>query len=417
MKAISAEQTEQVAPTAAEPEAQPAVQQAEGAWGGWRRPLLVAAITVAVTRLVLSLWAAYVLANFPTTDLQSQYAHVGVPLQTGGLAAPWQREDALWYEKIATLGYAPNDGTSVFLPLLPLLMRLASLFTLGNVALGGMLVASLAEVAALALLYRLAALDGGPLGDNVGLRAVLYMALFPTAFFLQSAFTESLFLALAIGAFWHARRGRWWLVALLAALAGLTKVQGALLAVPLAFEYIMWARRNPGSFGNRAAQFAAVTLAGPLATAAFFAYIRYWVGDSMAWSDRVNAMWRQQRTWPWETLGMAVQKVAGEGQFTINAFDLLVLLLFAVLAVGCFRLRSSYGWMAVTVLAPSLFRASEQFPLMSLSRYALAAFPCFIVLALWTARRPRYFHLLVLVLWLSLLLIWSSQFVEGFWVG
>src|SRR5207244_11337400 len=109
-------------------------------------------------------------------------------------------------------------------------------------------------------------------------------------------------------------------------------------------------------------------------------------------------------------------KVLTEGQLTINAFDLVVFTLFTILAVVSFRLRLSYGLQALTVLAPSLFRVSSEFPLMSLSRYALAAFPCFIVLALWTNNRPRMVHLLIITLWISLLLVWSSQFVRGFWV-
>src|SRR6476646_9686597 len=134
MSVISEEAIEQPALAAAESEAQPTVHE-KGGWREWRKPLLVALVVVVVTRLILSLWAGYVLGHFPTTDLQAEYAHVGIALQTEGLAAPWQREDALWYEKIATVGYAPNDGTSVFPPLLPLLMRLGSLLTLGNVAL------------------------------------------------------------------------------------------------------------------------------------------------------------------------------------------------------------------------------------------------------------------------------------------
>src|SRR5438132_1071276 len=83
---------------------------------------------------------------------------------------------------------------------------------------------ALAAVLALAVFYRLAAFD---VGKDVASRSVIYLGLFPTAFFLYSAFTESLFLALAIGAFWLGRQGRWPLAALLAFLCGLTKVQGA----------------------------------------------------------------------------------------------------------------------------------------------------------------------------------------------
>lgn len=409
MSAITTEQTQQAEEPTTDNQTKPTPPET-----GWRRPLLIALLIVVCTRILLSGWAAYVLANFPTPDLQAQYTHVDVPLQTGGLAAPWQREDALWYEKIATQGYQPNDGTSVFPPLLPVFIRLMSVFTLGNIALAGMLVSSLAAIFVLALLYKLASLDGGP---NTALRTVLYLALFPTAFFLQSAFTESLFLALAIGAFWFARNGRWWVVALLAGLSGLARVQGALLCLPLAFEYLAWGRRNSAPLSRRIPEFAAVVLAGPLATGAFFASIKYVVGDPLSWSARQNAMWHHQVTWPGETLSIAVQKALTEGQLTINTFDLLVFALFAFLTAAAFRLRFSYGWQSIVVLAPSLLHVGSQFPMMSFSRYALSAFPCFIVLALWTHNRPRLVHMLIVTLWISLLLVWSSQFVRGYWVG
>ncbi len=382
---------------------------------GWRRPLLLAATLVLGARLMLSVWAALVLGYLPTTDLQHQYAHTGVPLQTSGLAAPWQREDALWYEKIATQGYSPTDGTSAFPPLLPALMRLVSVITLGNSALAGILVGSLAAIVALALIYRLTTLDSTP---SAAFLSVVYLGLFPTAFFLYSGYTESLFLALAMGAFWLARQGKWPLVALLAGMAGAAKVQGGLLFLPLAFEYIAWSGWSLAALRRHAVEFTAVVVASPLATATFFAYVTYVVGDRLPWNARVNLMWTQRATnWPGETLLVSLQKIINEQMLTINAFDLIVFLSFATLAVGAFRLRVSYGLQAATVLLPSLLRVSAQFPLMSMSRYVLAAFPCFIVLSVWADKRPRPVRLLILVLWVSLLLVWSSQFVRGYWVG
>src|SRR6476469_2530948 len=107
--------------------------------GEWRAPVLLAVAAVLGLRLLLSLWAAFVLSRFPTTDLESQYAHVGFPIQGGEWVAPWEREDALWYEKIAARGYA-TEGTTAFFPLLPLLMRVISPLTGGNVAWAGLLV-------------------------------------------------------------------------------------------------------------------------------------------------------------------------------------------------------------------------------------------------------------------------------------
>ena len=58
---------------------------------------------------------------------------------------------------------------------------------------------------AFALLYRIAE---PRLGADGARRAVLYLALFPTALFLQAVYSESLFLALTLGAFLLAERSR-----------------------------------------------------------------------------------------------------------------------------------------------------------------------------------------------------------------
>jgi hypothetical protein len=397
----------------------------------WRRALLVAFVVVLGLRVLLSAWAALVLAATPAAEQPRFNAATGITIQQGTLAEPWQREDALWYEKIATQGYRPDDNTTVFLPLFPLLMRAASLFTFGDVALAGLLVSMLAAVAALALLYRLALLDWN---ERVALRGVLYLALFPTSFFLLSAFTESLFLALTLGAFWFARKRQWLLVALLTALASLTKVQGALLCLPLLFEYWTSVRGFPSGKGFTSGKSrererwtpwtprqwyhaALITLSGPLAALGFFAYVRYVVGDAMSWSERQSLIWGHVTTWPGETLAVAVGKVFSEGQPAINNFDLLVLALFGVLTVMSFRLRPSYGVQALTVLVPTLLHVQANFPLMSISRYVLVAFPCFLALAVWADKKPRLVHLGVLIVWVGLLLMWSSQFVKGHWVG
>jgi hypothetical protein len=399
-------------PLAGSPTTRPATTAQS--WRDWQGPLLLALATVVALRLLLSGWAALILAYMPTVDLQALYAHVGFLPQPTGWIAPWEREDALWYEKIATVGYAPNDGTTGYFPLLPLVIRVMSVLTLGNVPLAGILVGSLSSVAALALLYRLVATETDPATAG---RTVAYLALFPTAFFLYSAFTESLFLALTLGAFWCARQGKWPLVALLAFLTGLTKVQGAFIGLPLAAEYLARANWQPAVVRQRAAEFAAVVLAGGLGTLVFFAYLRFVVQDPLTWTTRQMLMLQHRATWPGETLWVAVQTVLQERSLSINWFDLAVLLLFTGLTLAAFRLRLSYGLQAATILLPSWFHVNVKFPVMSVSRFVLVAFPCFLVLAIWAGRKPRIVHLVIIALWISWLLVWTSQAVRGFWVG
>src|SRR5918998_1475555 len=74
--------------------------------------------------------------------------------------------------------------------------------------------------------------------SGVARGAVLALALFPTAFFLNAAYTESLFLALSAGSLWAARVRRDLLLACaLAGLATATRNVGVFLLVPLALEW------------------------------------------------------------------------------------------------------------------------------------------------------------------------------------
>ncbi|MGH3146802.1 MAG: mannosyltransferase family protein, partial [Rubrobacter sp.] len=117
----------------------------------------------------------------------------------------WAHWDGVWYVQIATEGYAAHaPASTAFFPLYPLLVRsLAELFggpiSLGAVSLWGTLLSLTALPFALYFVYRIAE-DGW--GEGVARGAVVALAFFPTAFFLNAAYTESLFLALSAGSVW-----------------------------------------------------------------------------------------------------------------------------------------------------------------------------------------------------------------------
>src|SRR6185369_16446145 len=69
-------------------------------------------------------------------------------------------------------------------------------------------------------------------------------AIFPTAFYLAIPYTESLFLLVNVSALYAYRRGNYALAAVCAALASLTKYQGAVLAVFFAADFWFSKKRD-----------------------------------------------------------------------------------------------------------------------------------------------------------------------------
>lgn len=115
--------------------------------------------------------------------------------------------DSPHYIFIAQNGYV-NEGDPanfiVFFPLYPLLVRLIT-FDFAYISLSGLIVSNLCSTIAVIYLFKLTKLD---YNDTVAKIAVLYLSVFPTAYFLSAVYTESLFLSLAITSLFYARNAK-----------------------------------------------------------------------------------------------------------------------------------------------------------------------------------------------------------------
>ena len=154
-----------------------------------------------------------------------------------GFEEMWRRWDAHHFLTIAEYGYTGPESdahAAAFFPAFPLAVR--PLLWLGlSPVIAGLFVSAVASIVAGAYLFRLAEEE---LGAGAGRRALLYLTLFPTAVFLIAPYSEGLFLAGAIPAFYYARRGRWHLVALPAAVAMGARAAGIFLLIGLLFEFL-----------------------------------------------------------------------------------------------------------------------------------------------------------------------------------
>jgi len=332
----------------------------------------------------------------------------------------WNHWDAEIFTTIARFGYT-HYQRAVFFPLYPLIERATMLVTGGDVILAGLLVSNLASLGICIVFYRLVSEDFNTVQAE---RSVLYLLLFPTAFFLASGYNEALFLFLALLTFYHVRRGHWWLAGLCGLLASLTRSAGILLVIPFAYEYLR----------QRQFQLKAIrwnVLAGGLipcgvALYALWCYIQF--NDPLAFTHG-EVYWQRFLAFPgygifYSMLNIHRSMGLLSFQALRNATDLipdLLILLFVVLCfVGPWRLPRHlwvYGiYAAVVYVFMQLFPkgGTGLYPLESVGRYILEVFPAFIIMA--AVGKYKLFHLCYLMVSGAALFFLLAQFLTGHWV-
>jgi Gpi18-like mannosyltransferase len=347
----------------------------------------------------------------------------------------WSQSDSEWYLRIAAQGYI-NDQTVAFYPLYPLLMRWTGfVLWLGQPGteayrLAGVLIASLAALVFCIYFIRLMLLDYSLELSRLGL---LYFAAFPTAFYLFAVYTESLFLALSVTAFYAARQNRWLAAMALAALAVLTRQQGLLVVLALLFEYgqqIDWKwkklNRQLLLFG-----FPALALGGWLA----WNWLTF--GNPLAPVAATQKYWERYLAWPWwsyllEWAGLFYREPGSTTWQPINQFEnpagampllnaatttlFIILACIGYRAMRRDRFRAAYFVLITGCLLQPLISPVVGDPLESMPRYLLLSFPSFILLARLGQRWPL-FNYTYLGLSLALLGLLVARFTLGYWVA
>jgi len=344
----------------------------------WREALIAIAALFLVSRGALILIALFLENDIPL-------AYHGPTYATGPLLTSFTGEDSVYLLGIAADGYhdAPIQDAFrdwAYFPLYPLATRVVSILTLGNIAVAGLLVANLAFVSALAVLY---ALSMRHLDHDTSIRSLAFATFAPGAVAFALAYTDSLFLLLAAGAFLAAEQRRWSLMALLYGLATLTRLQGVLLGIPLAI--LIASADNPIGWRTRAGwrtpRMAALA-AGPIAFALFAGYLGWRFGDPLG-------MFTAQQAW--SNIG---RPETGNTTPVVDRFDPLVLLLVGVLVLYLLlflfrrpdKLSAPYTALALVTVATALASGRLQ----SIGRYLAVAWPFDWILA---NRRAAWFQL------------------------
>jgi len=334
----------------------------------------------------------------------------------------WNRWDAVHYQRIAQFGYAATGVTKAFYPLFPWCIRIVTYIT-GSYLVSAFVVAGVASIVAAVVLRRLVQLD---YPEDVAMGSVWFFLIFPTAYFLHIGYSESLFLALALGCVLAARVERWWLAGVLGAFCWMTRAPGIVLVPTLAVEAAQqfWVRRKSCSQGP-ASRLSTVEIADidrpqaggcspsrnvtsawnwqwlwiALVPVGFAVYLLInWrvAGDPFAFLQTRKALFIQSFAPPWHGIREAVLNMrrAPNQAEMIGAQEVYFAAIgFICTVISWFKLRPLY---AVWMTGSWLLFTSVTF-LQSVPRYTLTMFPIFILFAL--LGRNRF--------WNGVLTMWS----------
>lgn len=332
-------------------------------------------------------------------------------IPTEGWLGIWNRWDAVHYLNVARLGYS-GEGSGehrfmiVFLPLYPFSVYLAH-FLVRDWQLAAFAVSNLCCAGAFCYCFLLTQKESGRRAAKI---TVFYFSIFPTAYFLHVAYSESLFLFLTIGAFYYARQGRWLPCVLLGMLATGSRISGLAIMLPLAFEYF-----HQKNFRWRQIRWDAAFLTLIPLGLVVYLYLNYhYFGHPFKFLEFQLDHWHRylrlpfsalQDNWVWVTRDPAVTSRVMQYGWLLAAFILGTV----GLIIAAFRLRPCYtiylalSW--VLIFCDTLMLCSP--------RYLLTQFPFFMLMAQW--RKREWFHYAVIFVFILFYALNATQFVRGWW--
>ncbi len=314
----------------------------------------------------------------------------------------WKRWDTSNYIDIAENSYT-NTGDSrffiVFFPLYPLFIRFFAIFV-RNYLFSAMVVSNLASILAVLFLYKLVNKDYNSENSS---RAVLYFLIFPTAYFLSAAYSESLFLFLSIASFYYARERKWFPAGALGGLASATRITGIVLFPALIIEYWM---QNKSQIRYKEIIWLFLI---PLSFLLYLVINYVTFGDAFAFLAIQKQHWFKELAPPWVGFlnslgGLGWRDPSGRMMTSYAEIIFAIIGLLAIVA-GFIYLRVSYN--VYSLLTWLLVTSSGYW--LSIPRYTFSMFPLFILLSLAGRRKEiNYFIIIISLIFFSLFLILFS---------
>ncbi|WP_234443026.1 hypothetical protein [Streptomyces cellulosae] len=313
----------------------------------------------------------------------------------GGGAHAWDvlaSWDGWWYQQIAAHGYDPalvpvpgakglitlEGNSAAFFPLYPAAMRTVSEGTGLGLYGSGMLVSVVASFVAALGIYAVTARFGG---RRAGLAAAGLWAVWPGSGMEWSAYSESLYVALAVWVCHAVMNDRWLTAGVLTFTAGLNRPTAVALIAALTVAALLALHRRQDDFAR---PWVAIAVA-PLGLVGYLLWVGNRMGDLGGYFTLQTGAWAHTFDYGEHTGNVLTSIAVGRFDYLFaypveDTIAVAVVLLAALVIPLLIRLRPPAVLVIYPVLTIALVLGSQQI-FGNVSRYLLPAFPLFIPLA------------------------------------
>ena len=330
----------------------------------------------------------------------------------------WLNFDGEHYLAIAQYGY--RSLTYFYFPLFPILVRLVVFLYKSNtliLAIGGLLLNHLFLLIGLIGFWKLIKLDSTYDVKTV----ILLLLLFPTSFFFASYYTEGIFFALSVWAFFFARKKIWWAAGLLGLMSTFTRLIGIALFPAMIAEYSFSGSKKFRSVSiNKNIIF---LLLIPLGLFTYMLFVKYKTGDPFEFLHSVEIFGEQRSSnfvflpqvfyrYIFKILPSLNYQYFPAVFFTGMEFFTGVLFLFLSI-LGLVKLRLSYAiFLILGYVIPTLSGSFSSLP-----RYVIVLFPAFILMGLYFHKMHKIEQIIIITIFFLSLAIATMLFIRGYWIA
>lgn len=310
---------------------------------------------------------------------------------------PWVQWDGPHYIDIAKNWYQSQGEQAlwiVFYPLYPILIKIFN-FLIGDFLVSAVIVSIFFSFTASILLFELTLLD---FDRKVAFLSVWFLNIFPTSYFLQASYVESVFLTVSISTIYFIRKNKS-IAGIFGLLSSMTRINGILL-LPVIFMESKLKIKN-----------LIALLLTPVGFI-FYLVINYLTfGSFLYFTKPLESNWYKRADLSWNGLRDLISSIPSYDDVLFYTYisELIALVVLFSLSIYVFlRVRKSYG---VYMFLNFLLLTSTSF-IMSTPRYLLAVFPIFIALG---SIKNRILLWIISIIFIILLIYFSKLYTGGQW--